>query len=295
MALEFDPQPESRPLALEHLIKAKETLLLRKEELATGTSSYAVDSGKGKGKGKGEEVEAGLVNDRVEDLSAEERKTEGKDIEELIQDLDSKVSSERDLSLPLLSEVTAVSDSHMDAKLTLSLFLVVSDRGSPNRSPSLDHPPRPPPLQIPANLLPFRSLCHRRVFFSTRQRSLEHGQEEEGRRCSCVCRRRERSRSGEEEGDRGGGGRGDGEEGEDGLIFWGCLWNTIYELRILLNYPLLESRRRLSLRIKDGEIMSQKSQLLSFPFNHHVLLLHSRRKHRSSRSRSLRGFPASGP
>lgn len=100
MALEFDPQPESRPLALEHLIKAKETLLLRKEELATGTSSYAVESGSGsgKGKGKGEEVEAGLVNDRVEDLSEEERKAEGKDIEELIQDLDSKVSSVASLS-----------------------------------------------------------------------------------------------------------------------------------------------------------------------------------------------------
>ena len=95
MALEFDPTEGSRPLALEHLVKAKDALLLRKTELANGESGWVVagaGAGKGKGKSSGEEIEAGLVNDRVEDLSAEERTAEGKDIEELVQDLDSKVS-----------------------------------------------------------------------------------------------------------------------------------------------------------------------------------------------------------
>ncbi|KAL7411898.1 hypothetical protein BDY24DRAFT_125464 [Mrakia frigida] len=226
MALEFDPQPESRPLALEHLIKAKETLLLRKEELATGNSSYAVESGSGsgKGKGKGEEVEAGLVNDRVEDLSEEERKAEGKDIEELIQDLDSKVSRLLLASLLLLLRSSLYYSLELPAqhqKLTLSLsfcFPSSSDRGSPNGSPPFHHPPRPPPLQSPANLLPFRSLrVLGLLLLGTRERSLQHGQEEEGRSCPCPCCCCCRERR-EEESDDDDGGGGDGQEGEDGLI-----------------------------------------------------------------------------
>lgn len=90
MALEFDPSSDSRPLALEHLEKAKASLLARQKELRTGVSGF-VEEGPSKGKGTGEAVPEGLVKDRVEGLSKEDRGKEVVDIEELVKDLDVKV------------------------------------------------------------------------------------------------------------------------------------------------------------------------------------------------------------
>jgi HAT1-interacting factor 1 len=102
VALEFDPADPtaSRPKALEECEKAKRSLMERREELVEGRSKGVVsgrENGDVKGKGKGKEVveeeKESLVKDRVEEMSGEERKGEITSIDEILTDLDVKVSS----------------------------------------------------------------------------------------------------------------------------------------------------------------------------------------------------------